>query len=182
MANLNIGRKSGFIMRGGVRRRETLWFGNTGFAATLAATTSVALVTSLSASALSLRPFTIIRTRGQLHCRSDQQGASESYGGSYGVAVVSDQAVAAGITAVPTPTVDSDSDLWHVYEFLIGRFNFGSSASFADVGITRIVDSKAMRKVEDGQDMVEVIEGPGTGITATGCVMSGFVRTLVKLH
>ncbi len=181
MANINVGRKSGFIIRGGARKRETVWFGGAAFNVAVA-TTGVSLVTSLNAAALAFRPFTVIRTRGVLWSRSDQISASEDYGGSYGRAVVSEQASAIGITAVPTPTTDSASDLWHVYEFLIGRMAFGSTASFTDVGHERIIDSKAMRKVEDGQDLVGVVEGPGTGITSVGSQIAGFVRTLVKLH
>ena len=181
MANINVGRKSGFIMRAGGRKRETIWFGGAPFSAAVA-TTGVNLVTSLNAAALAMRPFTVIRTRGVLRFSSDQEAATESYGGSFGRAVVSDQASAIGVTAVPTPTTDSASDLWYVYEFAIGRFAFGSAASFTDVGQVRIIDSKAMRKVEDGQDLVGVIEGPGAAITATGNLIAGFVRTLVKLH
>ena len=112
----------------------------------------------------------------------DQTGATESYGASFGEAVVSDQAVAIGITAVPTPTTDSSSDLWYLYEFLIGRFAFGTGVAFSDVGDERILDSKAMRKVEDGQDLVSVVEGPGAGLASTGSIISGFNRTLIKLH
>ena len=181
MANINVGRKSGFIMRSGGRRRETIWFGGTGFSQAVA-TTGTTLVLVLNAAALALRPFTVIRTRGVIGVSSDQEAATEDFGGSFGFAVVSEQASAVGITAVPTPTTDSGSDLWFVYEFLFGRFAFGSVASFADVGNRRVIDSKAMRKVEDGQDMVGVVEGPGTGITTTGSLIKGFARHLVKLH
>ncbi len=182
MANIRTSHKSGFLIRGGSRRRETLWLGGTVFRQTLAAVTSVALVQVLNAAALALRPFTIVRTRGQLNVHSDQSGASQSYGASYGDAVVSEQASTIGVTAVPTPTVDSSSDLWSTYEMMISEFVFGSAASFiAAAGITRIIDSKAMRKVEDGQDLVAVVEGPGAGLTG-GSIISGFTRVLIKLH
>ncbi len=182
MANIRTGRKSGFIIRDGGRRRETLWFGGTAFSQALGATTSVALVLVLNAAALSLRPFTVIRTRGILHVRSDQSTAGETYGASFGDAVVSEQASGVGITAVPTPTTDSDSDVWSVYEFMMMHFEHKTSVGFTDVGVQRIIDSKAMRKVEDGQDLISVVEGPGSGLTASGSVISGFMRTLVKLH
>jgi len=182
MANINVGRKSGFIIRGGVRKRETVWFGGTAFNQSLATTTSVALVLSLNAAALAFRPFTVIRTRGLVRVNSDQVGATEDYGASFGMAVVSEQAVAIGVTAVPTPTVDSSSDLWYVYEFLIGQFQFLTSAGVFESGVERIIDSKAMRKVEDGQDLVGVVEGPGSGLAPTGSQIAGFTRILVKLH
>ncbi len=182
MANINVGRKSGFIVRGGARKRETLWIGGASFQQTLATTTTAVLITSLNAVALALRPFTIVRTRGMIRVMSDQSGASETWGASYGRAVVSDQASAIGVTAVPTPTTDNASDLWFVFEFVAGRFAFGSTASFIEIGQERIIDSKAMRKVEDGQDVISVGEGPGAGLTATGSIIHGFTRMLVKLH
>ncbi len=182
MANINVGRKSGFIVRGGAKRRETIWFGGTSFRQTLAAPTSSALVQVLSVGALSLRPFTVIRTRGILNVKSDQKAADEAYGASYGHAIVSDEASALGLTAVPDPTSDSDSDLWFVYEFILGEFVFGSGVAFeANAGVERVVDFKAMRKVEDGQDVVVVVEGAGAAI-AGGSIISGFTRILVKLH
>ena len=182
MFNINVGRKSGFIVRGGVRKRETIWFGHAGFSQTLATPTSVAIATTLNAAALALRPFTVVRSRGIVHVVSDQQIATEAYGASYGQAVVSDQASTVGVTAVPTPTADSDSDLWMVYEFMLGKFVFATAAAFVEGGVTRIIDVKAMRKVEDGQDLVEVVEGPGSNISSNGAIISGFSRLLVKLH
>ncbi len=41
------------------------------------------------------------------------------------------------------------------------------------------VDSKAMRKVEEGQTLVEVIE---TGALSSGVSVITFQRTLIKLH
>jgi len=181
MANIITARRSGF-RRGGVARRETLWIGGTAFNQSLAATTSVALVQVLNAAALALAPFTIVRTRGLIRVNSDQTGATEDYGASFGVAVVSEQASTVGITAVPTPTVDNDSDLWLVYEFVIGQFQNLTSAGVFESGVERIIDSKAMRKVEPGQDVVAVTEGPGAGLAPTGSQIAGFFRMLVKLH
>jgi len=181
MANLNIGRKSGFIVRGGVRRRETIWFGGTPFQQVLAATTSAAIVATLNAAALALRPFTVIRSRGVLLVQSDQAVTGEDYAASFGMAVVSEQAAALGITAVPTPTIESNSDLWFTYEFIVGAFQFASASGFVEVGRERMIDSRAMRKVEDGQDIIQVVEGGG-GAADSGQEVAGFVRMLIKLH
>jgi len=98
----------------------------------------------------------------------------------YGHAVVSDQAVAIGVTAVPTPNVDNGSDLWFVFEAVMSDIKVGSDQTgFGRVGIERIIDSRAMRKVEDGQDLVVVAEA-GTG--SDGMNMGHYVRTLIKLH
>ena len=55
---------------------------------------------------------------------------------------------------------------------------FADSTGFAKVGTTYEIDSKAMRKVEDGQDVGVMVEnGPMNGVT-----LLTFTRILVKLH
>jgi len=181
MAFVNTGRKSGFIRRGGVMRRESMWFTITRTATVLGTAGSVALITSLNAAALALRPFTIVRTRGLWNCRSDQTGALEAYATSFGMAVVSDQSVAIGVTAIPTPETDRGSDLWFVYEDMASQFLFISGVGVhPNAGEVLRFDSKAMRKVEDGQDIVSVIENFALAATGTTNTISG--RLLIKLH
>ncbi len=179
MANVVVQRKSGFIRRGGVTRCETAWLGGVLVSSTIASGNAAVLMTSLGVAALALRPFTVVRTRGLVTIKSDQQAASEDFFGAWGTAVVSDQAVAIGVTAIPTPIFDNDSDLWLAYEFLASDFVFGSAVGFAQTMTHRVVDSRAMRKVDVGQDLITVIERDSVG---SGAVMSAFTRTLVKLH
>ncbi len=178
MARITTNRKSGFIVRDGSRRRETVWF-NFGFTqdATAASATAV-LASSLNAAALALRPFTVVRTRMIWQVESDQSAATELFIGNLGIAVVSDQASAVGVTAVPTPATDRGSDLWFVIEQWIGLFNLIGSDVTADVQF-RPIDSKAMRKVDVGQDLVKVVEA---GIGGSGCLHRSMGRMLVKLH
>jgi len=181
MANIRTGRKSGFIIRNGVKRRETLWIGDTATTPVgLAGANTAVLINSLGALALALRPFTIVRTRGVVVVRTDQIAASEDVDLAYGQVVVSDQAVAIGITALPTPSTDSDSDLFFVYERLMNSFFFGTGVGFdGKMFVEREIDSRAMRKVEDGQDLVAVAE---TGVSSSGVVFAQFSRTLIKVH
>jgi len=79
-----------------------------------------------------------------LSIRSDQTGATEDQHAAYGAAVVSDQAVAVGVTAVPTPITDDFSDLWFVYERLIGTF-VTTGAGLTNKSYETVIDSKAMR-------------------------------------
>ncbi len=178
MANIRVGRKSGFILRSGVMRRQTLWFTQAIVRTTLAAASTSVIITSLNAAALALRPFTIVRSRGFLLLRSDQEASSESYEAAYGVTVVTDEAVAIGVTAVPTPVAQSASD-WHVFETMFGRFSLGSGVAFTELGHERVIDSKGARKVDLGEDMIEVVE---TGADSSGAVIASAVRTLIKLH
>ncbi len=172
--------RSVFRNVGGVRRqvRETLWLEVGTGETLLAGAPSVAITNSLNAAALALTPFTVIRVRGVLHCRSDQNVASETTGVSIGYAVVSEQAVAIGVTAVPTPVTEKGSDLWFVHETVFMRYQFGSNIGFdGDAGIFMKYDSKAMRKVEDGSDLVVVVENE-----INGCTITTSSRILIKLH
>ncbi len=178
MANLRIGRKSGFIQRSGVMRRESTWFFMPRFSVSLAASATAALVVSLNAAALALRPFTIVRTRGAWLSFSDQEAASEEYVGNIGYAVVTGQASAIGVTAVPTPATDQGSESFFVIETWPGKRQQISNIGSFEL-VPREFDSKAMRKVSESDDMIIVIEA---GIGGAGVTIASAARVLVKLH
>ena len=175
MPNLNIARKSGFIVRGGRSVRQMLWFKNIEVSATNAAALAATLMTSLNASALALRPFTVVRTRGTMLVESDQVGASERFSTAYGHIVVTDQAAAAGVASVPTPETDPEND-WFVYKRVIQRT---AATMNAMLGVLVEFDSKAMRKVDNGSDIVTVSEA---GTLSLGSIITVQWRQLIKLH
>ncbi len=160
-------------------RRESLWFFVTGSFTNLVSFQTAALINLLSAGALALRPFTVVRTRGFWHIKTDQTAAAEQQAANLGYAVVSDQASAIGVTAVPTPTTDQGSDLWQTYASLMTSQGAGQVDS--NLGVGGEFDSRAMRKVEDGQDFVVVIETELAGLTL-GCDVRHTGRVLIKLH
>ena len=183
MANISRSRKSGFTLRSGVMRRETKWT-STGVIATglAAAGTSVQLATFTAAFLLDNAPFTIMRTRGVIIQHTDQIAATEDQEVAYGIAVVTEQANAIGVTAVPTPFTDSESDSWFVYEVILGEYQFGSAIGFSGSAAftqERIIDSKAQRKVEDGFDISAVVESSST---SAGLGFASQFRMLIKLH
>ncbi len=178
MANLRRSRKSGYTLRSGVMRRETSWFGLSAGNTTFTAVGGTILF-SLNAAALADRPFTIVRTHIELLIRSDQTANSEDQVGAYGVAVVSDQALAIGVTAVPTPNADVNSDLWFLHQWLMNSIQVSSATSVFQAQNNYTVDSRAMRKVEEGQDVVGVAEFSAQG---AGFVLIDAGRMLVKLH
>ena len=98
----------------GVRsRRKTEWFPS----ADVTALTSLAPATfnfdqSLTAVELAKRPFTVTRTIGSIWVRSDQVAAVEDPFGAVGFTVVSDKAIATGVTALPDPITQEGSDAW----------------------------------------------------------------------
>jgi len=174
-------RKSGFIRRGGKMIRETSWLAGLFQETTIAAASTATIITTLNAAALALRPFTIVRTRGVVGIRSDQISASESYSAIYAQLVVSEQAAAVGVTAIPTPVTENGSDYFYVMETLFGAVQFLSAVgAFINGSETdRVFDSRAMRKVEDGMDIVTVVE---TTAASNGAIVKTFQRTLIKLH
>ncbi len=179
MANVHTRTKSGFIRRNGVMRRESVWVALTPTITTLAASSTPVLFTGYSAAVLAMIPFTIVRTRGYMALRSDQEGADENFSCALAMAIVSIQALAIGVTAVPTADSDRDSDLFFLFEELAGSFIFVAGLAAQSNAISGSFDSRAMRKVEDGQDIAVTIEG--TAVSAGQIVYKGG-RQLIKLH
>ena len=178
MANRIVRSRSPFAGSRRGERRKTVWFTGPATTTVIAAAGTAVMTHSLGAAALAYRPFTIVRTRGYWFVESDQSAASEVFNGNMGMAVVSDQASAVGVAAVPTPATDRDSDMFFVKEDWIGRFQLVGTAIAADTS-GRVYDSKAMRKVEDGQDVVVTIEA---GLINSGCIIHHVFRQLIKTN
>ena len=136
-----------------------------------------AIFGTLNAAALALRPFTIVRTHLELQLQSDQAAAVERQFACFGACIVSEQATGVGVAAVPTPFTDMGSELWFVHKVL-----YGDESKLTDkaTSATRVsIDSKAMRKVNEGEDLAFVGEF-ATGGAGFQMVAGG--RFLVKLH
>ncbi len=158
--------------------RQMVWFGFDIDAVTVPFNTAV-LVGVFDAAALALRPLTIVRSRLEVLWGSDQTAASEQPHGALGAMIVSDQASAAGAGSIPDPITNSDAP-WFVYEPLIVRFEQLTAAGFeSDAGFHVKVDSKAMRKVGNNEDIAIVAVNSDA---AHGAVISITGRFLVKLH
>ncbi len=111
----------GFVTRrsfrgGSVQRRKTVWIGIGPTRTSFSGPSVTVLFLGLNATALALRPFTVVRVRGLWHVSSDQEVADEVQHIAMGFAVVSDQAIAAGVASVPTPFAEAASDLWFSYD------------------------------------------------------------------
>ena len=94
---------------------------------------------------------TVRRTMGRMFVQSDQFAIIESQFGALGFAVVTDQALAAGVASFPGPVTDAASDSWFVWEPIL------QSTAGSDGGGINIIPpvatnyhSKGMRKVPDG--------------------------------
>jgi len=168
------GRHASFI-RGAGQRRQTLWVGVAAVSSSQASIGGV-ILNSAGATLLALRPFTVVRSIITGHLISDQSVGGEEQVAAVGMAVVSDQALAVGITSVPTPITDADSDLWYLHDWVMGS---GSAVNDGRVGFGFKIESRAMRKVEDGQDLILVSEFSAIG---DGWTMKTAGRFLIKTH
>ena len=175
-----MGRKTGFVRRHGGMVRETLWAPLPVTVNALAAATSAQLIAQASAAEDALRPYTIIRTHVMISMISDQIVATENQGMAIGFCVVADQASAIGVTAVPTPITDLGSDAWYLHQFLFNEFSLLNITGYQDGGNRVVeVDSKAMRKVEDGFDNIITIQST---TESEGMIVTVAGRQLLKLH
>ena len=179
MANITVGRKSGFVRRGGSMVRATLWAQIAPTESTIATASTAVLFTGFGTAQLAIRPFTVIRMRGVWFCQSDQSAASERQQVAFGASIVSEEALAIGVTAVPTPATNGGSDKFFLYEILMNSFTFKDATGVGRIIETATFDSKAMRKVEEGEDIAIALE---TFSTSSGAVIGKAGRILLKLH
>ena len=160
-------------------RRSTTWIASvteTAFTAVAAAGND--FQGKLGTAALAFRPFTVVRVVGQLFVQSDQiVDSQETPFGAAGLAVVSTKASTAGGTSIPLPVTDEGSELWFAYQFWAAGASIGANGNNPIYVFP--FDSRAMRKVNEGEDIVSVFEN---GSAADGCGYLLKYRMLIKLH
>ncbi len=145
-------------------------------AVTALAASSFVITATLSAVGLAKRPFTITRTVGQLFVTSDQNAAPEEPFGAFGGMVVSEKAATTGATAVPDPVTNAGSDEWFLYQQWALQQR-GSAAVQASKNNWDF-DSRAQRKVQDGETIVFVMANASA---ADAILFTAMLRILVKL-
>ena len=160
--------------------RTKMWIG-AGVGQQTIVASSIQLLSMLSAGALALRPFTILRTHMLIGFSSDQAAVTEVPQGTYARIVVTDSASGVGATAIPDPSsIDGNPEAdWHVVQECFAKFEFLTAVGFNGVSsYTYFVDSKAMRKVGPDDDLVGMFSetaGQGAQIVTRG-------RVLIQLH
>ena len=70
---------------------------------------------------------TILRNVGVVGIASDQVAANEFQFGAVGMCLVTDTALALGITAIPDPVTNGDDDIWMFYQSFVQNLQFLSS-------------------------------------------------------
>jgi len=102
--------------------------------------------------------LTILRIRLQLAVKTDQVAAGEIQAGAFGCIVVTDDAFAAGVSAIPGPISDAAAD-WMLYHPFWQFFAFSDATGFQhNAGNSMTVDSKAKRVIEPNETLAIVVE------------------------
>ncbi len=102
---------------------------------------------------------TILRTIGLLSVATDQVASSEQQEGAFGMIVVNDLAIAAGVASVPTPITNVDDDEWLIWVPFSNSMVFGSAIGFDTMGApTHYFDVKSKRIVQEGFGIAVVVE------------------------
>ena len=165
-------------------RRSTEW----GASADVTAVTALGGATTIIAQTFTggilqtagLLPSTVVRVRGELYVQSDQAAVAERPFGALGFAVVSDEAAVAGAASVPGPITNAQSEKFFVWQ----PWQAAAVVDSANVAIQPMerfeFDSKAMRKIQNGDAIVVMMEnGALAGIGAQFILQ---FRLLFKLH
>ncbi len=167
-----------------VPRRSTEW----GASADVTAVTALGGATTLIAQTFTgailqtagLLPSTVVRVRGELYIQSDQPTAAERPFGALGFAVVSDEAATAGAASVPGPITNAQSEKFFVWQPWQSAAIVDSAAVAIQPMYRFEFDSKAMRKIQNGDAIVVMMEnGALAGIGAQFILQ---FRILFKLH
>ena len=139
------------------KRRVSQWTATAPETAIIALAAATAVIDSTFVTDPN-NPETIVRIRGLLTVQSDQNAATETPFGALGVAIISDQAAAAGVASVPTPYAEADSDFWMLHQFWAAPVRVATAVGFQKVDTQYLIDSKAMRKITPDQTLVIVME------------------------
>jgi len=159
------------------QKRQVTWIGpaDQGYISVGAAGST--LLADFAPGTVGIDKPTIVRTRGDISIVPAVLSADLEVVGAFGVGVVSAQAFAIGITAIPKPFDDANWDGWYVWQAINFVVEAGATVqSFSPADRIITVDSKAMRKIADNEVLVLVAQSQQGAFR-----ISAPLRTLLKL-
>ena len=172
-------------MRTSGPRRQTSWGAGTG-GTTIGSLSATGKAVVGAGLALAVEDHaTLVRTRGHLALQlAAATAAGDGFIGAFGVGIVTDEAFAAGIAAIPGPLTAPDWEGWFVHQlFALRSINIMAASNNAIQDASSIlhyeIDSKAMRKFSQGQTMVAVVDVVELGTAAMEVTWDS--RALFKL-
>ena len=90
---------------------------------------------------------------------SDQQAATEDQLGAVGMHIANNNAVTAGAASLLGPVTDQNDDAWFLWHPIVQRFRFLTASGFdGSDGHLYLIDSRAQRKLQEGESAVLMIE------------------------
>jgi len=151
---------------------------------TISTVTKLPWATGVTLSQESEATIVRIRGRARIHLRSATT-AGDGMSGAVGIGIVTDQAAAIGVTAIPGPFTDADWSgwIWHSYfqiYAVVSQVADADKARNANIDVTLDIDSKAMRKFTQNQTLIAMWE-VGVELGAVAINVVGDTRVLVKL-
>ncbi len=140
-------------------RRQTEWIAATVNFTDLTASEIANLISFSQAALVDLVPFTIIRTVGVVTVAHDVNFiTNQTITGAVGLQVVGDDARASGVASMASPFADAADDSWFYHQFFHSIIDDRADSDLV-VSHSMVIDSKAQRKVVDGQAIVFLAEG-----------------------
>ncbi len=122
---------------------------------------------------------TILRVRGLLSVKSDQDAATEQINGAFGMMIVTEQATSIGVSAIPFPVTDGGDDKWFVWQPFSHALEFADATGISEPAQTSyVLDSKAMRKLDDSERIAIMIENQSA---AAGIRYHYLLRVLTRI-
>jgi len=100
---------------------------------------------------------TVRRIIGSAWVGSDQSAGFEDQLGAIGACIVTDQALATGVAALPGPATDASDEVWPFWMPVMQGSAKALTASGRD-GFIHAFDSKAMRKQPGGTNLAFIAE------------------------
>ncbi len=160
-------------------KRQVTWIGPADQGVVAVASGASAILAFFAPGDVSMVKPTIVRTRGILDVQLQTYAADLTIGGAFGLCVVSDEAVVAGAASIPRPFDDAGWDGWFVWQAFSGHFDVTTDVGRVglDGGSRQYeIDSKSMRKVNDNETVVLMVE------SQTGAInVVSHIRQLFKL-
>ena len=154
-------------------RRDYTWTGNTGVAALASGGTA-----DFGGVATNTQAATIVRIRGQLLASIDGPVDGDKVVVAAGFIAVTEEQVAVGPTAIPSPLSDLDAEwIWHGFLLMQSQ---GVVATQDTTQMARLmIDSKAMRKLKQSQEAHLIVHASSLSGTPATDVMMG-IRVLFQ--
>jgi len=175
-------RRSGFSQaRHSSLRRKTGWgVGPGGNSVTKILASGVTLIGAGSISVS--ESLTLVRTRGSLQAfivGATLPAVGDGFHCTFGICIVSEDAFAVGVTAIPDPNSDSAWDGWLYHRYFDLHVGNTSLPVIGPTFFNLEVDSKAMRKWRESDVMVAVLQTNEIGASEMDVYFDS--RILLKL-